>query len=253
MGSSINDIPILLTSSVVAHDGGVALKSTDDRIRFSIQSIEEWLKIDKNLLIVLCDGSSFDFTDLASRYFPDARIECLFFENNQELVKKYGRGYGEGEIVRHALTHSKFINDSGCFAKCSSKLWVDNFYECTKDWNGKLLCKGVFLNVFSIFRKTIFTYIDTRFYVASCAFYKSYLVNAHLQINKKSGHGLEECFRDILMSQGIRKVFFNVAPVISGVGGGIGIHYKNTLKRRLKEDLRLKLLKRNRSINDLFV
>jgi len=245
-------IPILLTSSVVAHDKAVALKDTEERIRLAVQSVEEWLKIDPQLPLVLCDGSSFDFSELVSRRFPQARIECLPFENKQELVRQYGRGYGEGEIVRYAARHSKLIAQAGCFAKCSSKLWVENFRECAQQWNGRLLLKGVFLNVFTPFRKTVFSYVDTRFYIASIDSYQRYFENAHLQIGKKKGYGLENCFHDILLEQGIKQALFPVAPVIAGVGGGIGTYYRNPLMRRLKEVLRLKLVRLHPAFRDLF-
>jgi len=252
MGPPSNDIPILLTSSVVAHDPGVALKDTDERVRLAMQSVEEWLKIDPGLQIVLCDGSDFDFSSLVAERFAQARIECLHFENDQEMVKKRGRGYGEGEIVRYAVRHSRLIAQAGCFAKCSSKLWVENFRKCAQDWNGRFLGKGVFLHVFSLFRKTEFAYIDTRFYIAATSFYKKHFEDAHLQIGKRRGYGLEDCFHDILVEQGIKKSLFRVAPVISGVGGGIGTYYRNSLKRRLKEDLRVWLVRNHQSFRDLF-
>jgi hypothetical protein len=247
-----SNIPILLTSSVIAYDKGVALKDTDERARLALQSVEEWLKIDPTLPLVLCDGSSFDFSEQIARRFPQARIECLPFENNQELVKRYGRGYGEGEIVRYALHHSTLIAQAGCFAKCSSKLWVENFHDCVRHWNGHLLLKGVFLNVFSPTRRTEFSYVDTRFYVASAEAYARYFEDAHLQIGKRKGYGLENSFHDIVLTQGILHSLSRVAPVICGVGGGIGTYYRNPPLRRLKEDLRLWLAKRNPAFGDLF-
>lgn len=253
LNSSSADIPVLLTSSIVAHDKGVALKDSDERLRLALESIEQWLKIDPDLPLVLCDGSSFDFDPLVAQRFPHARIECLHFENNQEKVKELGRGFGEGEIVRYALAHSRLIAAAGCFAKCSSKLWVENFKTCKRQWNGKFLCKGVFLNVFSPFRSTEFSYIDTRFYMASTAFYRQYLEDAHLHIDRKRGRALENCFHDAVISYGIKKSLLRVPPVICGVGGGIGKYYKDSQKRRVKEVLRFWLVQKQASFADLFV
>jgi len=249
---SAPNIPVLLTSSVIAYDKGVALKDTDERIRLALQSVEEWLKVEPGLSLVLCDGSNFDFSQLVAQRFPQARIECLPFENDQDLVRKYGRGYGEGEIVRHALHHSRFIAEAGCFAKCTSKLWVENFAECALAWNGRLLLKGVFLDVFSPFRKTAFSYIDTRFYIASKEAYARHFEHAHLQIGRRKGYGLENSFHDIVLEQGIRNALMNVAPVICGVGGGTGAYYRNTALRRVKEDLRLSLVRRHPAFRHLF-
>lgn len=247
-----NAVPILLTSSVIPHDTGVALTDSLERTRLALESVKEWLKIDPTLRIVLCDGSGFDFSNLIAENFPLASIECLHFDNNQSLVRQYGRGYGEGEIVRHALTHSKFIAEAGCFAKCTSKLWVENYLECIERWNGNLLLKGVFLNVFSLIKKTVFSYIDTRFYIASCDSYRKFLENAHLRIDKNRGHGLEECFRDAMLENKMEGVLLNVPPVICGVGGGTGTYYRNTFTRKLKEKLRLKIVGAQKKFRNLF-
>jgi hypothetical protein len=248
-----NEIPVLLTSSVIAHDRGVALKDTDERIRLALESIEQWLKIDPTLCLVLCDGSSYDFSTIVTERFPSSNIECLYFENDQELVKKYGRGFGEGEIVRYAVENSKSITVSGCFTKCTSKLWVENYKECLEEWNGNLLLKGVFENVFSIIKETKLSYIDTRFYITSTEFYKKFFQNAHNQVNVNSGHGLENCFFDNLVKYKINHALLKTPPVISGVGGGIGIYYKNSLKRRLKEILRSKIVQTKNKLKPLFI
>jgi len=245
-------IPVLLTSSVIAYDAGVSLKDPGERIRLTLDSVEQWLCIDPLLPIVLCDGSNFDFSPLIRERFPGATIECLYFENDQEKVRLHGRGYGEGEIVRHALDHPRLIAAAGSFAKCSAKLWVSNYQRCAAAWNGRLLCKGVFLDVFSPVKPTRLAYIDTRFYVASVAFYRQYLVDVHLAVRKQHQHGLEECFLAALRDQHLQRVLFPVMPVIDGVGGGTGVAYSNPLRRRFKDALRLWLVRHHPAYRDLF-
>lgn len=247
------NIPVLLTSSVIALDPGVALKDTESRVRYALESVQEWLRISPELPLVLCDGSGFDFTELITQHFPGAKVECLNFMNDQAKVLEKGRGYGEGEIVRYALANSSTIQRAGAFAKCTSKLWVSNYGELMEIWNGSLLLKGVFLHVFSAFKKTAFNYIDTRFYVASVEVYTRLFVNAHLSIDQHQGHGLEQCFFDVVVQQQQQGVLTTRAPVIEGVGGGIGRAYQNPLKRRLKERLRLWLVRRNPAFQSLFI
>lgn len=245
-------IPVLLTSSVVAHDLSVRLKDTDERVRLAMESIAAWLKINPDQPLVLCDGSGFDFTDLVQRNFFGSKIECLHFNNDREKVQLFGRGYGEGEIVRYAVNRSEIIAHTGCFAKCTSKLWVENFSECMKPWNGEILIKGVFNNAFSLTRLTEFSYIDTRFYAMSTAQYKALFINAHQSIDPLRGHGLEECFRDTFITNHLRHCLMPLPPVICGVGGGIGKYYKNTATRRFKERLRYKLIRRAPRFSEWF-
>jgi hypothetical protein len=244
--------PILLTSSVIAYDKGVRLQDTQSRIHHAVEAVGRWLTIAPTVPIVICDGSSFDFSMEMQARFPSATIECLFFENDQTLVRKFGRGYGEGEIVKFAIQNSLTIRKYACFAKCSSKLWVENFDACLSHWNGRLLCKGVFMNIFAPFKTTYLKYIDTRFYISSTDFYCKYLLNAHHGIQAKKGHGLEECFRDVLIANKLQYILMPIYPVIEGVGGGTGKYYQNPARRLFKEKFRLLIAKRNIEIKKLF-
>lgn len=243
--------PVLLTSCVTVSDHSVSLKDENTRIQLTIESIEKWLAQSSDLRLVICDGSNFDFSKIIRERFPKANIECLFLENNAKLVGLYGKGYGEGEIVNYALHNSAYIRESDFFAKCTAKLWVENFFECLNNWNGTFLGKGYFANVFS-FKEIQFSYIDTRFYLVSKSFYSENLASAYLQLGEGHGLSLEHCFRDVILKNKYKKILFNVPPVICGVGGGAGTYYKNSLKRRIKEVIRLWLVKRNKCFNFLF-
>lgn len=238
MRGPLTSLPLLLTSSVVAHDPGVALSDNQTRKSLTIKSIYEWLRVDPSLAIVICDGSNYDFTTEINLKFPNAQIECLHFKNTQVDVEKYGRGFGEGEIIRFALEHSKFIQEAQCFAKCTAKLWVDNFADCKKQWNGYWVCKGVFDNTLSSNKSPVFSYIDTRFYIVSVDFYKTHLLNAHLSINKESGFGLEQSFKQVFLDLKIEHAMFRCYPCIEGVGGGTGKSYKNSIFRKMKEAIK---------------
>jgi hypothetical protein len=247
-----SSLPILLTSSIAPHDTRVKLKDESSRLHYVLESVEQWLRINPKVAIVLCDGSNYDMGPLLTQRFPFSEIEYLRFQNDPLKVALMGRGYGEGEIVRYAVEHSDLIRQAGGFSKCTAKLWVDNYYECIKWWNGKFLCKGVFLDAFTPLKKTKFHHIDTRFYITSSSFYKDYLLQAHLSINVEAGHGLEECFRDILMRQHIQHAMIPIYPIIQGVGGGIASYYSNSKKRIWKENLRLQIIQKNNNFSNFF-
>ncbi|ARV17459.1 hypothetical protein AEP_00499 [Curvibacter sp. AEP1-3] len=243
--SNINNIPILLTSSVVAHDKEVRLQDPTERARLAMESVQQWRAIAPHNPLVLCDGSGFDFQPMVAKLVSNGPVECLHFQNNVELVQKHGRGFGEGEIVRHAVEHSTLIKSAGCFAKCTSKLWVENFSTCMQSWNGLLLMKGVFDHVFTPRKTTTLAYIDTRFYAMDVRTYQQHFQQAHELIRVQEGYGLEESFRDIFLSKQLKHCLMSPPPVISGVGGGTGAYYKNTKLRQLKEKWRYQLVKCN--------
>lgn len=246
-------IPILLTSSVIAYDAEVRLADQNKRLEFSLESLRQWKKRFPHQPIVVCDGSSFDFQPYVKKFLPYDNIECLFFENDQTRVAQHGRGYGEGEIVRYALQHSQRIQQAGCFAKCSSKLWVTNFEACAQAWQGELLLQGIFTGVFEPWQETVFSYIDTRFYISSIDAYQTFFQDAHLRIREKEGFGLENAFHQIFLENRLHRALSPVAPVICGVGGGIGTYYKNSLKRRLKEALRLRIVRSDPVFRPYFI
>ena len=172
-------IPILLTSSVIAHDKGVRLQDPGERERLALESIQAWRRIAPLNPLVLCDGSGFDFQTHVTTLPGSGPVECLHFQNDVQRVQLQGRGYGEGEIVRHALEHSRLIQAANCFAKCTSKLWVQNFAACMQAWNGRLLMKAVFNNVFSLRKPATLAYIDTRFYAMDVVTYCQHFLHAH--------------------------------------------------------------------------
>lgn len=236
--------PILLTSSVIAMDTSVLLKEQDARIFHTLESIKKWREIAPNHKIVICDGSGFDFTALVNQQFPCLNIECLFFMNDEKLVKKHGKGYGEGEIIRFALGASKYLKESNWFAKCTAKLWVKNFNTCIQEWNGSFLCKAFFSNTFSL-RKTHLEYVDTRFYLASKSYYKKYFLEAHRYLGGNGGLSIEEAFLDIVITNDLKKILFKAPPIVSGVGGGSGMYYNTSVMRRIKEWVRFKTVSLN--------
>lgn len=243
--------PILLTSSVVAMDPTVLLKDQESRVFHTIESIQKWSKIAPNAQFVICDGSGFDFTYLLKERFPCLDIECLFFINDSQKIQHYGKGYGEGEIIRYALAHSVYLSQSTWFAKCTAKLWVENFLECASEWNSQFLCKAFFSHIFSL-KKTQLEYIDTRFYLVDKTFYMKYFSDVHLELGGEHVMSIEENFLKVVLKKDLKRIIFETPPIISGVGGGSGKYYNTSMLRCFKEIFRSKIASMNPNFKDLF-
>ncbi|HUX91538.1 MAG TPA: hypothetical protein VMV48_12715 [Gallionellaceae bacterium] len=248
---NVNLPPVLLTSCIYIADHAVKLTDPTERINYTLESIEKWLSIAPGIRLIVCDSSGFDFAPAVKEKFSQADIECLFFVADKNLVQYHGKGYGEGEIIRYALQNSNHLKQSDFFAKCTAKLWVENFKECLDEWNGKFLCKGTFSNVFSL-KKTCFDHIDTRFYLVSKDFYFKYLIDAHINLGGTTGMSIEDSFRNVILENRLKGVIFNTPPVIGGVGGGTGKYYNIKLTKKIKESLRSKIAKLNPSFRYLF-
>lgn len=243
--------PILLTSSVVAMDKSVLLKDEQDRIFYTLESIGMWLKISPGSPLIICDGSNFDFGPLMKERYPKAIIESIFFMNDPLMLASHGKGYGEGEIIKYALKNSKLIAKSNFFVKCTAKLWVDNYGDCLKEWNGKFIGKAYFSNVFSL-KKAKLVYFDTRFYMVDKHIYESYFINAHLSVGGVEGINIEDKFLMVCLKEKLYPILFRQAPIIRGVGGATGKYYRNHLTRRVKENLRNFILRHSKKFSHFF-
>ena len=236
--------PLLLTSSVNVFAPFTKISDPTLRIELTLKSIEKWISIDKYLKIIICDGSNYDFSTILSNKFPKNDIECLFFNNNSKAVALYGKGYGEGEIVQYALEKSILLNNTKYFAKCTSKLWVDNYLECLKYWNNKFLCDCDF----SYFKHNIFMQlksVDTAFYITDKQYYIDHFLFAHKNVRENKRHWLEHCFKDIILSNEIDGFMFPVAPIILGSSGTRGVEYNYSILNKVNDKIKRILIKKS--------
>jgi hypothetical protein len=244
-------IPLLITSCINPSDSTVQLKDPQARLAHTLEALEQWFAIDPDMSIILCDGSNFDFGPAITKSFPSKKIEFLRFQNSSSSVQRLGKGFGEGEIVKHALTHSQILRKSTAFAKCTGKLWVGNFRECLDQWNGIFIGDAFFSNIFNTLNTKI-QYIDTRFYIVDKNFYLLYLVDAYIFTSFEENNSLENIFLKKLMSLNMKSFIFSINPIIQGMGGGSGTYYKNNLKRKIKNNLKRFILKKYSQYRPLF-
>ena len=245
-----SSLPLLITSCIHPVKQLVKLTDPDLRLRYTIEGLEHWLAIDPKLKIVLCDGSNYDFKPILREKFPGKKIEFLRFQNSISHVNEQGKGYGEGEIIKYALSHSHYLANSAAFVKCTGKLWVLNYKNCLHQWNGIFAANAEFSNVLNL-RPTNIKYIDTRFYLVNKEFFIANLLDEHFVSSFEKDSSIENLFLRKINSLNLKKYIFSTAPVIEGVGGGSGTYYKNNFRRRLKSILKRFLLKKTNRFQDL--
>jgi len=236
-------------------DLSVALKDPTDRLRYTLESIDHWLKVSPNIRLVICDGSGYDFSKIIMQNYPrqvaENLIECLNFTNDAALVATFGKGYGEGEIIKFALKNSKLLKNESVFCKCTAKLWVENFLDCLDLFNGKFLCQAYFSQVFS-FKKTKLEHIDTRFYIVTKETYKMYFENLHTRVGGTFKQSIEDVFKESIENNNLNGVLFKKFPVICGVGGASGKYYRTHFIRRNKDRLRLIFVQLDKQFKNFF-
>ena len=254
--------PLLITSCVKTSAPFTRLIDTNQRIQLTLDAIGQWLKICADIKIVLCDGSGVDFSIKIYESFPNAELEFLTFKNNSKLVSKYGKGYGEGEIINYALKYSKFLKNSDSFAKCTSKLFVKNFLSVLKKWNGTYLFELNFLGV-SFFKNIIgikpvssikFLSVNTRFFIVNKGLYLKNFSSAYLSVRDKDGIKAEDVFKKIILDKKIENFMLNFPLKVEGMSGTSGKFYKKiSLFSYYKKILHKLIIKKNSSFNHFFI
>ena len=254
--------PLLITSCVKTSAPFTKLSDTNYRIQLTIDGIYQWLKICNEIKIIVCDGSGIDFSEQIFRYFPKAEIEFLCFKNNSNLVSKYGKGFGEGEIINYALEHSEYLKNSDCFAKCTSKLFVRNFSDALKKWNGSYLFECNFLGV-SFFKNIFgikpisnieFMSVNTRFFVVNKKLYLKNFRRAYLHVRDREAVYIEHVFKEIILRKKIRKFMLDFPLQVEGMSGTSGKLFKKMSRfSYFKKVLHRVVIKRNSSFSNFFI
>lgn len=173
--------------------------------------------------IIFCDNSGYIYDDKMLQNLSEKRgkqFEWLCFQADTEIVNKYGKGYGEGEIIKYALNNSKIISDhEKFFCKITGRLKISNIDNLIKE-NSNCFMKKHFLKE-----------IDTRFYCVSIIDYEKYLLDIHKKVNDSEGKYLECVFYDAFRKRKIKYKMFKERPLFLGASGSTGRKYADVRKK----------------------
>lgn len=230
----MNDIPLLITSAAYPSAPVVAITDASERIKHTLEALRQWNRISPDLHIVICDGSGHDFTPEIDREptLNASRIELLSFHNNEELVRSQGKGYGEGEIINYALANSRILRRYSHFAKCTAKLWVDNFAQCVAKYNQIISLDKIYYSS----RSLAYSQCDTRFYLIRKDFYQEFFSNCHQHVDDCHEYYLEHAFADVLKTHKIRSSDCACQPLVFGYSGSLG-HFQQTMPENWKRKI----------------
>lgn len=195
-------------------DNKERLRQYEVALKFYIKSKE----IDK---IVFCDNSNYDYSysreeKLAQKY--GKQLEILKYKEDECVVAKRGKGYGEGKIIEYVMHHSKLLQNETYFYKITGRLIIKNIDDILK-------CESTKYNYFN---KNMYCYqtIDTRFFGVNKEMYQKYLINAYRRVNDGRRKYLEHCFFETLQSGKISYRNHVPFPVICGMSGTKGKMYR---------------------------
>jgi hypothetical protein len=230
--------PLLITTCIEVSAAGVKLADPRERLALTLEATARWLSHPSVDSLVITDGSDYDFSEQVKRLNRAAKdVEFLRFRNNVARVKMQGKGFGEGEIVRFALTNSRVLQASEYFAKCTGKLYVQNYARCLTAFDNDFQC--------AVNGKHEIESLDLRLYFASRRFWLANLGDAHERVNDPAGYFLEHSYLDRFREIGFRGFTLTVPPIVVGRSGSDNIQYRPmSLYKYLSRKLRYSIFRR---------
>jgi len=230
--AEMNSLPLLVSTAIrVSADTTTKMLDPEARLNATLWGIEQWLKEAAVESIVIVDGSGFDYSSRVDELSRGSgkQSEFLCFQNNAELTRSKGKGFGEGEIVQYALTHSRILTRTPYFAKCTGKLYVRNYRKCLAAYRGSEFMSGVY-------GRNRIHCLDTRLYFASRDFWLKHLAQAHFRVNDPQGYFLEHSYLDRLREIGLRSFTLPLVPIVVGRSGSDDVEYEvpNLYKRTVR-------------------
>ena len=99
------------------------------RIQQYMCALVSWARTRRVRRIIFGENSNtrFDFSRIVGHLEAAGKeVELLVFDGNKESPR-FGKGFGEGEILEHVYTHSRLLRMTDTFYRVTGRLFVRNF------------------------------------------------------------------------------------------------------------------------------
>jgi hypothetical protein len=217
---------LIITSTVNVSSCLTVVVDPEIRLQQYISSILFYIKVKNIESIIVCDNSGFDYSKinkliiLAEKH--SKKIEFLSFLSDSVKTMKYGKGYGEGQIMSFITKNSiLYNNNESSFFKVTGRIIISNIESVIRFSSvNKNYFQRTYFNSLRTDDK-----IDTRFYYVKKQDFEEYLINSYKEVNDNDGFYLEHSYFRTIKENKVRYSFFNVLPFVKGVSGSTGSYY----------------------------
>lgn len=214
---------LLLTACINPQDVPfTVLNNQEERRRQYIEALEYYLS-NTNYKIVFAENSNTDISYAFSKEIEAGRLEYLTFKGNK--YKSRGKGYGECEIIEHALKHSSIIGNKKHLriVKITGRLVVKNIKHVVCVHSLCFPQKAVLCAI-----NSDLSFPDSRVVMASKSFFLK-LIEMKCKINDTIGYYFEHALLDTMVKE---KKYpyspFFIQPDIVGISGSTGEIYESS-------------------------
>ena len=211
---------LLVTTATKPPDGMIALKMNNiaKRIITAKAAVFYWAALGiKKIVIADATGQTLlDYSELIMLQQMGVEIEQINYYQNNDLVVKKGKGYGEGLLLKFALQNSYLIQNASHFLKCTGKVYCRNAGDILNVINNK--------NIKNIFWRNVFdNFIDTRFFYASKEFCEENIIPAYEYIDDSKSVWAEHVLLKVAHEQ--LRQGKTIRPILSGFSGSMNQPY----------------------------
>lgn len=214
---------LIMTATVQpAKINQLCLRDTKTRLKQYCSAIKFYIRCKAFNKIVFCDNSNYPYTYETEQKLAEAEniyLEILKFRSDSDLIEKYGKGYGEGEILKYVINNSHLLKNENYFYKVTGRIKVKNVSILVK--NNKET---------AVFNRNLYTYksLDTRFWGIKKNDYIHFLMESYKAVNDEQGRYLEICYKKDIDKAKIPYKSFLLYPSIDGYSGTVGKKYNET-------------------------
>src|SRR5690349_1596474 len=98
---------LIITSCIYPFSTFVDLKDPKEREALHISSLRKWLNESSFKKIIICDNSNYIYSNyfIEEALSLDKKLEILSFKGSPQEVYNFGKGYGEGELIKYIFNN----------------------------------------------------------------------------------------------------------------------------------------------------
>lgn len=200
----------------------LCLTDTEIRLKQYCTALNYYINSKKFDRIVFCDNSDYPYEYKQERQLAQRKhvqLEILKFKSSYGCIEQYGKGYGEGEILKYVMLNSHLMKSEDYFYKVTGRLIVRNLDFLVKKNNKTARFDR---NLYS------FKSLDTRFWGINKEVYIRYLMESYKKVNDNKGNYIEMVYKKEMEKANIQYKPFRAFPLIEGYSGTIGKVYRET-------------------------
>jgi hypothetical protein len=196
------------------------VRDEQTRIAQYMCALVAWSRPQRVRRIVFAENSNttFDFARIVARLEAAGKqVELLVFDGNKESAR-FGKGYGEGEILEHVVTRSSLMREADSFYKVTGRLFVANFDEVSTATTEPHAFRRKYAKKPGNPSK-----VDTTFFKCGRQLFEQRLMRAYLEVDDMTRRFIEHVYFDQLPEEVAGG--FPVAPVVVGQSASTGKVY----------------------------